>query len=76
LKRARGLARITTIRLERAMNFEDAGRAIDREFEKLRKFFNDEVRPETKKEAAEFLRKSANRLTKMAERLEKEEAKP
>ena len=38
------------------MNFEDAGRAIDREFEKLRKYFNDEVRPETKKEAAEFLR--------------------
>ena len=58
------------------MNFEDAGRAIDREFEKLRKFLNDEVRPETKKEAAEFLRKSAERLTKMAERLEKEETKP
>jgi hypothetical protein len=53
------------------MNFEDAGRAIDREFEKLRKFFDDEVRPETKKEAAEFLRKSADRLMKMAERLEK-----
>jgi hypothetical protein len=57
------------------MNFEDAGRAIDREFEKLRKYFNDEVRPETKKEAAEFLRKSAARMTRMAERLEKEEAK-
>jgi hypothetical protein len=60
------------------MRFEDAGRAIDGEFEKLRKYFNDEVRPETKKEAAAFLRKSAERLTKMAERLEKEhqEAKP
>jgi hypothetical protein len=58
------------------MNFEDAGRAIDREFEKLRKYFNDEVRPETKKEAAEFLRKSAARMTKMAERLEKEKSKP
>jgi hypothetical protein len=57
------------------MNFEDVGRAIDREFEKLRKYFNDEVRPETKKEAAEFLRKSAARMTKMAERLEKEEVK-
>jgi len=56
------------------MKFEDAGRAIDREFEKLRKFLNDEVRPETKKEAAEFLRKSADRLAKLAERLEK--AKP
>jgi hypothetical protein len=58
------------------MTFEDAGRTIDREFEKLRKYFNDEVRPETKKETAEFLRKSAARLTKMAERLEKEQPKP
>ena len=30
------------------MKFEDAGRAIDRELDKLRKFFDDEVRPETK----------------------------
>ena len=58
------------------MTFEDAGRTLDREFEKLRKFLNDEVRPQTRKETAEFLRKSADRLTKMAERLEKEEAKP
>ena len=58
------------------MTFEDAGRTIDREFEKLRKYFNDEVRPETKKETAEFLRKSAARLTKMAERLEKEQPEP
>lgn len=58
------------------MNFEDAGRAIDREFEKLRKFLTDEVRPETKKETAEFLRKSAERLTKLAERLEKTKPSP
>jgi hypothetical protein len=58
------------------MKFEDAGRALDREFEKLRKFLNNEVRPQTRKETAEFLRKSADRPTKMAERLEKEEAKP
>ena len=58
------------------MKFEDAGRALDREFDKLRKFFDDEVRPQTHKETAEFLRKSADRLTKMAERLEKEKAKP
>jgi hypothetical protein len=58
------------------MTFEDAGRTLDREFEKLRKFLNNEVRPQTRKETAEFLRKSASRLMKMAERLEKEEAKP
>jgi hypothetical protein len=58
------------------MRFEDAGKAIDRELDKLRKFFDEEVRPETKKETAEFLRKSAARLTRMAERLEKEQEKP
>ena len=58
------------------MKFEDAGRALDAEFDKLRKFLSDEVRPQTRKETADFLRKSAQRLTKMAERLEKEEAKP
>jgi hypothetical protein len=54
------------------MTFEEAGRALDREFEKLRKFLRDEVRPETKKEAAEFLKKSAARMTKLAERLDRE----
>ena len=58
------------------MRFEDAGRALDREYEKLRRFLNNEVRPQTRKETAEFLRKSAARLTKMAERLEKEETNP
>jgi len=58
------------------MKFEDAGRALDVEFDKLRKFLSNEVRPQTRKETAEFLRKSAQRLTKMAERLETEEAKP
>jgi hypothetical protein len=57
------------------MNFEAAGKTLDREFEKLRKYFNDEVRPETKKETADFLRKSAARLTKLAERLEKDDSK-
>ena len=58
------------------MKFEDAGRALDREFDKLRKFLDNEVRPQTRQEMAEFLRGSADRLTKLAERLEKEEAKP
>jgi hypothetical protein len=57
------------------MKFEDAGRALDRELDKLRKYLSSEVRPQTRKETAEFLRKSADRLTKLAERLEKEEAK-
>ena len=53
------------------MKFEDAGRALDRELDKLRKYLDNEVRPQTRKEMAEFLRKSADRLAKLAERLEK-----
>jgi len=53
------------------MKFEDAGRVLDREFEKLRKYLDREVKPRTRNEAAEFLRKSAVRLTRLAERLEK-----
>ena len=53
------------------MKFEDAGRALDREFDKLRKFLESEVRPQTRQEMADFLRKSAERLAKLAERLEK-----
>ncbi len=53
------------------MTFEDAGRAVDRELEKLRKYLDEEVRPETRKEMADFLRRASDRLTKLAERLEK-----
>jgi len=53
------------------MKFEDAGRTLDRELEKLRKRFESDVRPRTRQEAAEFLRKAADRLGKLAERLEK-----
>jgi hypothetical protein len=53
------------------MKFEDAGRAVDRELEKLRKRLNEEIRPETRAEMAQFLRRASDRLTKLAERLEK-----
>ena len=53
------------------MKFEDAGRALDRELEKLRKRFDSELRPQTRLEAAKFVRKAADRLGKLAERLEK-----
>ena len=56
------------------MKFEDAGRALDRELDKLRKFLDNEVRPQTRQDMAKFLRGAADRLTKLAERLEK--AKP
>jgi hypothetical protein len=53
------------------MKFEDAGRALDRELDKLRKYLDKEIPPQTRQETAEFLRKTADRLAKLAERLEK-----
>ena len=55
----------------RVMNFEDAGRALDRELDTLRKFLDNEVRPQTRQDMAEFLRGAAERLTKLAERLDR-----
>ncbi len=59
----------------RIMKFEDAGRAVDRELEKLRKFLAEEIRPETRSEMAEFLRRASDRLTRLADRLEKAKGK-
>jgi hypothetical protein len=52
------------------MKLEDAGRAMDSEIEKLRKFIDEELRPETRKEMADFLRRACERLTKLAERVD------
>jgi hypothetical protein len=52
------------------MKFEDIGRALDNEIEKLRKYIDEDVRPETRKETAEFLRRNSERLAKLAEKLE------
>ena len=53
------------------MKFEDAGRTLDRELAKLRKFLDEEIHPETREEMAEFLRRTSGHLAKLAERLEK-----
>ena len=53
------------------MNFEDAGRAIDREMARLRELLNDRVKPDTRLDMAKFLRQASKRLEKLAERLEK-----
>ena len=54
------------------MRFEQAGRAIDREVEKLVQFLDREVKPATRKEMAELLRKAARQLSRLAQKLEKE----
>lgn len=53
------------------MKFEEAGKTIDAEIAKLVEFLDKKVKPSTKQEMAELLRKSSQRLSKLAERLEK-----
>jgi len=55
------------------MNFEEAGRALDREIEKLVEFLDQKVRPTTRQEMAELLRKASARLAKLADSLGKPE---
>jgi len=54
------------------MNFEDAGKAVDREVQKLIDFVENKVSPTTRQEMAELLRKASERLAKMAESLQKQ----
>jgi hypothetical protein len=54
------------------MNFEDAGKAVDREVQKLIDFVENKVRTTTRQEMAELLRKASERLAKMAESLQKQ----
>ena len=52
------------------MTFEEAGRAVDREVQKLVEFVDQKVRPSTRREMAELLKKASESLSKMATSLE------
>jgi hypothetical protein len=56
---------------EDTMKFEEVGKAVDKEFEKFVQFVEHEVRPTTRKELSELLRKASAQLAKMAESLSK-----
>ncbi len=53
------------------MNFEEAGKAVDREVKKFVEFVEQKVRPQTRKEMAQLLRKASENLAKAAQSLEK-----
>jgi hypothetical protein len=55
------------------VKFEDAGRAIDREMAKLVEYLDRRVKPATRQEMADLLRKASRRLAKLAADLEKAE---
>jgi hypothetical protein len=56
---------------EGVVTFEEVGKAVDHEFEKFVQFVEHEVRPTTRKELSELLRKASAQLAKMAESLSK-----
>ncbi len=52
--------------------FEDAGKVIDRELEKLRHFFETDVKPTTQRRAIEALRTASEKLQKLADKLDQD----
>ena len=53
------------------MKFEEAGKTIDIEIAKLVEFLDKKVKPSTRQEMAELLKKASQRLSKLAERIDK-----
>lgn len=52
-------------------NFEEFGRAVDREMDKLREFFEKEFKPGAKRGAVDALRTASKRLEELASDLER-----
>jgi hypothetical protein len=52
------------------MKFEDAGRALDQELAKLRKYLARELKPATRRDMARLLRKTSEHLAELADKLE------
>ena len=59
------------LQTEGAVNFEEAGKLIDGELKKFVEFVEQKVRPKTRQEMAQLLRKASKNLTKAAQSLEK-----
>ncbi len=51
-------------------NFEDFGKRIDQELERLRIFVNRELKPTTREKASAALRKASQRLAELADEIE------
>lgn len=56
------------------MKFEHAGRRIDREIVKMVEYLENKVKPATRQEMAKLLRSASERLSKLAEKVEKTES--
>ena len=58
---------------EVTVKFEAAGRAMDREVEKMVNYVEQRLKPATRQETAKLLRKASRRLARLALSLEKKE---
>ena len=57
-------------------DFEDIGRVLDREMEKLRQFLESEVKPATERQLAVALRAASKTLGELAQKLEVRQPQP
>ncbi len=58
---------------EVTVKFEDAGRAMDHQVEKMVNYVEQKLKPATRQETAKLLRKASRRLARLALSLEKRE---
>ncbi len=56
-------------------NFEQVGRKLDKELEKLRRYLNKELKPATKRKVVEAMELASKQLSKAAKELEARVAK-
>ncbi len=52
------------------LNFEEIGRRVGRELERVRRVVESEIKPTTKQKVAATLRRASERLAKLARELE------
>ena len=55
------------------MNFQEMGRILDREATKLAEYLDREVKPKTRQDLADLLRRASRRLEAFAADIEKEQ---
>lgn len=53
------------------MNFEEAGKVIDVELKKLVDYFDTKLKPSTRRDLAEVVRRAAKNLSDLAEKIDK-----
>jgi|GEM_PF-4926225 len=56
---------------DKKMNFEEAGKVIDVELKKLVNYFETQIKPSTRRDLAEVVRRAAKNLSDLAGKIDK-----